>query len=73
MTGPIIFGTVMTYVWDLLSFRIPGFNWTAKDLVLALIIINFALAAGFISVGVGQRSGHSSSHRTSQERKNDEK
>lgn len=73
MTGPVIFGTVMTHVWNLLSFRIPGFNWTARDLVLALIIINFALAAGFITVGVGQRSGHSSRHRTSNERKNDEK
>ena len=73
MTGPVIFGTVMTHVWNLLSFRIPGFNWTARDLVLALIVINFALAAGFITVGVGQRSGHSSSPRVSKERSKDEK
>lgn len=73
MTGPLVFGTIMTYVWNLLSFQIPGFNWTAREMVLALIIIDFAIAAGAISVGVGQRSGHSGSHRISKERKNDEK
>ena len=73
MTGPVIFGTVMYYVWGLLSWRVPGFNWTAGELVLALIIINFAIAAGAITVGVGQRSSHSGSHRISKERKNDER
>jgi len=73
MTGPVIFGTVMKYAWALLSWRVPGFNWTAGQLVLALIVINFAIAAGYITVGVGQRSGHSGSHRISKERKHDEK
>ena len=69
----VIFGVVMPSVWNLLNWQVPGFSFTAKSFIIALILMNLCVSVCHLAVGVGQRSGHSSRHRTSNERKNDEK
>ena len=70
----VIWAVVLPLAWELLSFQVPGFSFSAKTFVVALFLMHLGVTVSHLALGVGnQRSGHSSRHRISQERKNDEK
>jgi len=73
-----VLSTILSSCWDILGFEIPGFGFTCKAFLTALLLIGISIKAvqfafGFGSGGTGYRSGQSRSKRISNERKNDEK
>lgn len=78
MDASHIFGTVLGYCWDLLSFTVPGLNIDCKSFVAGLITINISIAAvsfvfGLGGPGTGYRSGSGGKKHISENRKGDEK
>lgn len=69
----VIWAVVLPLAWELLSFQVPGFSFSANTFIVALFLMNLGVTVSHLALGVGQRSGHSSSHRVSKERSKDEK
>lgn len=77
INGVEVFAQIMLMVWDLLAWQVPGFQFTAQDLVVVLVLVNFSslcvwIVFGF-GAGSGQRSGQSRNPRISNERRGDTK